>query len=199
MEHSLFSLIFADDSGSMAAYGRMESLKKTAIHVAAIATALKESSQHIGGLSIRFINYGGDSNMNNIGTVADVEQALSNVYPSSDTKIGTELKRKVLEPFIMNVLERPGGKLDKPFLITIITDGEPAGESRSTLKNMILWCKEYMVSKGYGPWGEFPNLLMMMMGDLDLWGLLNLRLPSCWFPHCANRRFFGGEGIPSGD
>ena len=55
-------LIFADDSSSMAAYGRMESLKKTAIHVAAIATALKESSQHIGGLSIRFINYGGDGN-----------------------------------------------------------------------------------------------------------------------------------------
>ena len=141
-------------------FDRMESLKKTAIHVATIATALKESSQHIGGLSIRFINYNGDSNMDNIGTVAEVEQALSNVFPSSNTRIGTQLKNKVLVPFIVDVHERQG-KLDKPILITIITDGEPVGESRSTLKEMILWCKKYMVSKGYGPWGEFPNLLMM--------------------------------------
>ena len=153
--HLLTFSISADDSGSMGSNQRMDALKKTVTHVATIATALKDTSQHVGGLSLRFINFGHDSHMNNICTVADVERAVSQVYPTRDTQIGTQLKRKVLEPFIVDVVERTGKKLERPLLITIITDGEPVGESRDTLKNMILWCKNYMENKGYGPWGEF--------------------------------------------
>jgi len=158
-------VLYCDDSGSMSGHP-MVALKKTAKHVATIANALKETSNHVGGLSIRFINYSGDSHMNNIGTVAGVEQALSNVYASGATEIGTQLRRKVLQPFIVDVLERPGGKLDKPFLITIITDGEPAGESRDTLKNTVLWCKQYMEQKGYGPWAVGFHIVQIG----DCWG-----------------------------
>jgi len=157
-------VLYCDDSSSMGWYERMDALKKTAKHVATIATALKDTSQHVGGLSIRFINYANDGHMNNIGTVAGVEQALSDVHPTGITPIGTQLKSKVLQPFIVDVLES-GGRLDKPFLITIITDGHPEGESRDTLKNEILWCKEYMVRKGYGPWAV--GFHIVQIGDAD--------------------------------
>ena len=139
----------------MAVYQRMDALKETIKQVAKIAIALKETSQHDGGISIRLLNNDNDGHMNNICTVTDVEQALSGVYPGGGTALGTELKRKVLVPFIVNVLERQRKKLDRPLLVTIVTDGEPCGEERDTLKNTILWCKRYMENMGYGPWGEF--------------------------------------------
>lgn len=147
--------VFADDSSSMGMDQRMDALKETIKEVAKIAIALKETSQHGGGISIRFLNYENDSHMNNICTVADVEQALFGVYPCGITELGTQLKRKVLEPFLVNVLGGAKGRLERPLLVTIITDGEPCGESRDTLKNTILWCKKYMETMGYGPWGEF--------------------------------------------
>lgn len=134
---------------------RMDALKGTIKQVAKIAISLKETSQHDGGISIRFLNNENDSHMNNICTVTDVEQALSGVYPCGATELGTQLKRKVLVPFIVNVLEKSRKKLERPLLVTIITDGDPCGEDRDTLKNTILWCKRYMESMGYGPWGEF--------------------------------------------
>ena len=133
----------------------MDALKGTIKQVAKIAISLKETSQHDGGISIRFLNNENDSHMNNICTVTDVEQALSGVYPCGATELGTQLKRKVLVPFIVNVLEKSRKKLERPLLVTIITDGDPCGEDRDTLKNTILWCKRYMESMGYGPWGEF--------------------------------------------
>ena len=117
---------------------RMDALKGTIKQVAKIAISLKETSQHDGGISIRFLNNENDSHMNNICTVTDVEQALSGVYPCGATELGTQLKRKVLVPFIVNVLEKSRKKLERPLLVTIITDGDPCGEDRDTLKNTIL-------------------------------------------------------------
>ena len=134
---------------------RMDALKQTIKQVANIAIALKETSQHDGGISIRFLNYENDGHMNNICSVADVEQALYGVGPYGATELGTQLKKKILEPFLVNVLEKAKRKLERPLLVTIIMDGEPCGEDRDTLKNTILWCKKYMEKMGYGPWGEF--------------------------------------------
>lgn len=138
----------------MQMYGRVEPLKHTLNSVAKIAIALNESD-HSGGISLRFINYKNDSHMNNITSISEIEKAVSEVPFDGNTKLGTQLKCKVLVPFLVDRLERQKRKLDKPILITIITDGKPEGEDRDELKYTILWCKQYMERMGYGPWGEF--------------------------------------------
>ncbi|KAF8448167.1 hypothetical protein BGX38DRAFT_1190677 [Terfezia claveryi] len=144
-------VIFCDDSYSMRMYDRVEPLKQTLKSVAKIAIALNEPN-HSGGISLRFINYSQDDQMNNITSISEIEKAISKVPFDGRTELGTQLKRKVLEPFLVDRLERQKRKLDKPILITIITDGKPEGEDIDELKYTILWCKEYMKSMGYGPW-----------------------------------------------
>jgi len=136
----------------MQMYDRVELLKQTLKSVAKIAIALNEPD-HSGGISLRFMNSKNDGHMNNITSIPEIEKAISKVPFDGRTELGTQLKRKVLEPFLVDRLERQKRKLDKPILITIITDGKPEGEDRDELKHTILWCKQYMESMGYGTYG----------------------------------------------
>lgn len=136
-------VIFCDDSYSMRMYDRVEPLKRTLNSIAKVTLALNEPS-HSGGISLRFINYPQDDQMNNITSISEIEKAISKVPFDGRTELGTQLKRKVLEPFLVDRLKRQKGKLDKPILITIITDGKPEGEDRDELKYTIKECMESM-------------------------------------------------------
>jgi len=148
----------------MLMYDRVGVLKDTLKSVGELAILLNEP--HQSGISLRFINHKNDGHMNNLTSVSEIEKAISEVSFDGNTRLGTQLKRKVLIPFLVDRLERQRRKLDKPILITIITDGKPEGEDRSELKDTILWCKEYMESMGYGPWGEccFPGRHRLAFG-----------------------------------
>ena len=159
-------------------YKRVESLKQTLTSVAKIAIALNEPEQN-GGISLRFINHQNDGQMNNITSVSEIEKAISKVQFSGGTALGTQLRRKVLEPFLVDRLERQKRKLDKPLLITIITDGEPNDEDKDELKETILWCKKYMEETKYGPFGEFMISSRHMRVGSWLTNILSCRIPYC--------------------
>ncbi|KAF4538100.1 uncharacterized protein LTHEOB_11048 [Lasiodiplodia theobromae] len=65
----------------------------------------------------------------------------------SHTKIGTSLKSKVLKPLVYDRLKAEG--LERPLLISVITDGRPNGENQSELVNAILECGKELEDAGY--------------------------------------------------
>lgn len=97
------------------------------------------------GAHLRFINNSkaglDNANKDNIDKSMDIN-------PTGGTMIGTNLKEKILEPFIYNVIEK-GDVLKRPYLILIITDGEPRPENPDTLKNAIVECGRRLTDRGY--------------------------------------------------
>ncbi|KAI5778065.1 hypothetical protein EDC01DRAFT_371642 [Geopyxis carbonaria] len=111
---------------------RYKLLQETINRLAPITTALNNT-----GISLRFINHRRNiASFNDLRTSDEIAAQLQNLHLRGSTPIGTELRAKVLEPFLLQ--KARDGTLDRPVLITIITDGEPAGESRGTLKKVIL-------------------------------------------------------------
>jgi len=54
------------------------------------------------------------------------------------TPIGTELKRKILDPFVF----KPKEPMKKPLLVMVITDGEVEGEKTGLLESVIKYCTQ---------------------------------------------------------
>ncbi|KAF8532073.1 hypothetical protein BDD12DRAFT_902534 [Trichophaea hybrida] len=54
------------------------------------------------------------------------------------TKIGSELKRKILDPFVFK--SKTGDELTKPLLVIVITDGRVEGEKIGLLEHVIINC-----------------------------------------------------------
>lgn len=126
-------IVFCDDSGSMLQDTRFEDQKSVVQRVSRIARTYNRS-----GLSLRFINFEDDENYNHLSQ-DEINGVMSKVFPSGSTKLGTKLLEKVLFPFVLNPARRMA--LNKPVLISIITDGEPTDENVDTLKHAILACK----------------------------------------------------------
>ncbi|PWW79091.1 hypothetical protein C7212DRAFT_22977, partial [Tuber magnatum] len=63
------------------------------------------------------------------------------------TRIGTELKKKILDPLVIG-----GGDQKKPLLVLIITDGAAEGEKKGYLKKVIRDCvnERNKANKGFG-------------------------------------------------
>lgn len=125
----------------MAVGGRMDNQKKLVQRMTSIVTRLVPDGS---GAHLRFINNSkaglDDANKDNIDKSMDFD-------PDGGTKIGTNLKKKILEPFIYNVIEKDD-VLKRPYLILIITDGEPT-ENQDTLKNAIVECGRRLTDRGY--------------------------------------------------
>ncbi|MCJ1377581.1 hypothetical protein MMC17_000676, partial [Xylographa soralifera] len=67
---------------------------------------------------------------------ADVLRIMQQVKLQSGTPTGRNLRDKILRPFLYDKLER-GELLKRPYLITIITDGEPNDRKGDTLQEVI--------------------------------------------------------------
>ncbi|MCJ1344266.1 hypothetical protein MMC31_002469 [Peltigera leucophlebia] len=70
--------------------------------------------------------------------------------PKGGTRIGANLREKILKPFIFDVLDR-GDKLERPYLILTITDGSPEGEEEDQFRNAIVECSRRLVQRNYKP------------------------------------------------
>lgn len=100
------------------------------------------------GVHLRFINSsdrGGDN------LQSDVVAEKCKFSPDGWTPIGTQLQKQILEPLIYSVINA-GMKLERPYLVLIITDGCPSGEENdddSKLRKSILDCSIFLENKGY--------------------------------------------------
>ena len=147
-----------DDSTSMTTDTRVEDQRELVRRIARIATRLVPDGH---GVSLQFINHNRELNDNL--PADEVEEIVSEVEPDGYTEIGTNLKKKILTPLVYDVLK--AGKLKRPILVSIITDGCPSGDSLSpekndTFKNTILECRRFLeTSTKYKPTGA-PSLFL---------------------------------------
>ncbi|WKT39959.1 Ankyrin repeat [Fusarium oxysporum f. sp. vasinfectum] len=144
-------IFYCDDSGSMQANildpngnvvsTRMEAMRSLVQRMSSIATRLVPDGS---GAHLRFINsdYQGDD------LTADQIDSHMQFQPMGGTNIGTNLKKKVLEPLVFKKLDKDG-KLDRPFLVLTITDGEPSPEPVDTFKKTIEECGRRLDQKDY--------------------------------------------------
>ena len=92
--------------------------------------------------ALRFINQEVPNPSSNLNlSFADIKKILKSMDRDlhGDTKIGTNLKDKILKPLIFDKLNSREG-LERPVLISILTDGEPNGENEDELKEAIVDC-----------------------------------------------------------
>ncbi|CAN6662699.1 hypothetical protein TRVA0_034S00936 [Trichomonascus vanleenenianus] len=138
-------VIFCDDSGSMSFEENGERIDdlKLILQRAAFAASLFDTN----GIEIRFMN--GNQLGNNIRTVDQVNQLMSQSKFHGLTPLGTSLKSKVIDPMVIGPAK--SGQLPKPVLIISITDGHPAGESSSTIFKVIKETKYQLGKTHYGP------------------------------------------------
>jgi len=124
-------VILLDDSSSMKydeGGTRQDTLKQVLTEVASIYSLARPN----GIRSVRFLNTKqGKKDVN----PARVEEVLKVQYYGL-TKIGTELKRKILNPFVL----KDGLAMEKPVLAMIITDGDVEGEKNDHLETVIMQC-----------------------------------------------------------
>jgi len=142
-------VIFIDDSGSMAFEEngeRIKDLKLILERVASAATIFDED-----GISLRFMNARYDPQyVENIRSEAQINQLMQTVQFKGLTPMGTELRNKVIDGIILpKVRER---RYTKPTMVITITDGQPAGESPTTVYDTIKYASQE-VGRVFGPGG----------------------------------------------
>ncbi|KAF8907889.1 hypothetical protein CPB84DRAFT_1767818 [Gymnopilus junonius] len=147
-------VIYCDDSGSMSPNNNTKRedryfyQKELVTRIAAIATKIVPDD--MAGVDLRFINKDFSSTL----TADQIRQAMTDAKPSGGTKIGTNLRRKILQPLVYDLIDKPNTAstpipFRRPLLICIITDGVPGGEDRQTLRDEIVECKKRLDEKGY--------------------------------------------------
>lgn len=113
--------------------------------VAKIANITNRAVPNNKGAHLRLINkvLTAADNLNN-------DQVASNLdfTPRGATPIGTQLRAKILQPLIYDVIDADK-KLERPYLIIITTDGCPTQEAEDTLRTVVLECAEKLSKKGY--------------------------------------------------
>ena len=133
-----------DNSGSMNFEQngeRMEDLRLILSRVVYTAALFDDD-----GISIRFMNDPYPDNKNGethplkgtLDHISSEQQAdtLTRQVPFQGlTPIGTQLDEQIIKKIILGRPEP--NKRPKPFLVIIITDGQPAGEERETLQNVL--------------------------------------------------------------
>ncbi|KAJ0420842.1 hypothetical protein BJY00DRAFT_283645 [Aspergillus carlsbadensis] len=153
-ELALYQLvIYCDDSGSMSdtgPFGNNEQRWRKQIEIATRLTnistrAVPDSTR---GVHLRLINQDlpGADNLDGDGVAWILGNTVPNTYHS--TPIGTNLKRKILQPLIYSVLNS-GRDLDRPYLVFVLTDGCPWMEPEDAFRNAIVDCAKFLEQIGY--------------------------------------------------
>lgn len=129
---------------------RFQNLRRLVSKISQIAQCYHTSSG--GGISLRCVNFQNDAGFNHLSPRA-ADEALQQVHPRGSTRLGTALLQKVVDPFVIQPARQ--GKLQRPVLVVIVTDGEPSKENPETLKWTVLAAKEELRrSKMYGENGK---------------------------------------------
>ncbi|KAK5991383.1 hypothetical protein PT974_09664 [Cladobotryum mycophilum] len=136
-------ILYCDDSSSMMEDDRRGDQIEIARRIASISTRLVPDGY---GSAVQFINH--TEEWNDKLTVDQVFELMMRVKPRGTTKIGTNLKRKILNPLVYEHIGK-GGRLNRPLFISVITDGSPSAEREDTFKNEILECISFLQDHGY--------------------------------------------------
>ncbi|OQU98906.1 hypothetical protein CLAIMM_04617 [Cladophialophora immunda] len=136
-------VILCDDSGSMKEENRIPALQATLKRVVEIATLFEDT-----GISIRFLNYRRDSRLDDLRQPDDIVQKVACVQWRGITQLGIKLHDKIIQPMIIDKVKR--GTFETPLIVVIITDGEPYGEGRETLRDKIRQCKQNLSGTNFG-------------------------------------------------
>ncbi len=124
--------------------GRWENQKKLIQRITKITTRILPEDE---GVALRFINRTVDNSSNlTIQEIAKIMDPMS-WEPGGNTQIGTYLRSKILEPLVYDKISVKD--LQRPLLISIMTDGIPDGESKSDLVSVILECGKKLQDAGY--------------------------------------------------
>ncbi|KAI8945826.1 hypothetical protein F4801DRAFT_107389 [Xylaria longipes] len=128
-------VIYCDDSYSMEREGRWEAQSRLVGKIAQITTRILPDGE---GVALRFINQDVDPSSNL--TVEDIKKIMEGTSwaPNGATQIGTYLKSKILEPLVYSKLKL--NQLERPLLISVITDGMPSEENNSAFVDAIKEC-----------------------------------------------------------
>jgi hypothetical protein len=152
-----------DDSGSMintrgTREGRWPSQKSLAQRIARTTTRILPDGD---GVALRFINQRTDESPNL--DLEGIGRVLNSITPRGNTAIGTTLRDRILKPMVYDPLTE--GKLKRPLLVSILTDGGPSDEDHSTLVNVIVECGDELERNKRPRAGAFPF-------RLDLYGII---------------------------
>lgn len=110
---------------------RIDDLKLMLDRIANAATLFDED-----GISIRFMNSNPPPQLtDNIRSEQQINQLMQSVQFKGLTPMGTELRKKVVDPLILS--KARAGQLRKPVLVIMITDGQPGGEPREALSQTL--------------------------------------------------------------
>ncbi|KAL9471249.1 hypothetical protein ACSS6W_009190 [Trichoderma asperelloides] len=137
-------VLYCDDSTSMRANTRVEDQKEMVRRVTRISTSIVPPGY---GTSLQFINFVRDVHDDKLSQ-KEVEAIMNSVKPSGHTKIGTNLKEKILKPLVYDVI-KSNRRLERPILVSCITDGCPSDESVDTFRKEILKCTRFLKENGY--------------------------------------------------
>ena len=137
-------MLLIDDSSSMAFEengSRIDDLKLILSRVSYAASLFDDD-----GVQIRFLN--SPVNGDGIRNEQQVQDLIARAKFSGLTQVGTKLQEKILEPLVLGPAR--ARQLRKPVLVITITDGQPAGESRNQLSNVIRQTINTLTSTQYG-------------------------------------------------
>ncbi|RAL00076.1 vWA domain-containing protein [Aspergillus ibericus CBS 121593] len=126
--------IVCDNSGSMRLGNRVSTLSSTLQRVSYWASKLQPD-----GISVRFMN-GDKHDQDGLTTAEEIDDLISGVPTQGPTRLGTVVRRKVIQKLEKRAVDRQGWT--KPRIIVIITDGAPTSEDRDGLKDTILLAKK---------------------------------------------------------
>ena len=119
--------------------GRWKFQSKLVERIAKITTRVLPQDA---GIELRFINQDPPGLSSNLG-FDSIKEILKDLEPEQEntpnTTIGTNLKAKILQLLIYDKLKSSTG-LERPVLISILTDGKPKGEPDTRLKDNIVEC-----------------------------------------------------------
>ncbi|KAI1496869.1 ankyrin repeat protein [Biscogniauxia marginata] len=135
-------VLYCDDSGSMNEEGRWGKQKEL---VKRITNITNKAVPNNTGVYLRVINRDLPSADNLDGDT--VAQKL-NFMPDGGTPIGTQLKKRVLEPLVYSVIDGDQ-PLERPYLVMVTTDGCPWQEPEDQFRTTILECTKKLAGKGY--------------------------------------------------
>ncbi|KAI0465558.1 hypothetical protein F4859DRAFT_507959 [Xylaria cf. heliscus] len=133
-------VLYCDDSSSMKRGGRWESQIRLIDRIARVTTRILPEGE---GVYLRCINQ--QISESDSLKFEDLSQVIRSLKWDGDTEIGTNLRRKILEPLVYRKLP---DNLKRPILVSIITDGMPWPEPRSTLVDAIVKCGDKLEAAG---------------------------------------------------
>ncbi|KAB8254988.1 hypothetical protein BDV32DRAFT_131471 [Aspergillus pseudonomiae] len=172
-------ILYCDDSGSMKDDQRKDRLNDLAQRITSITTRVVPDNE---GIELRFINAKTTGQMSK-PKVEEINTIMEKIPFDGWTEIGTNLKKKVLQDYVYKHLD--AGTLQRPVLVSIITDGQPNGDRNSketteTLQRVIAECGRTLEYHGYkrdvvrfqvsqiGDDPEAEKFLNKLQDDLDL-------------------------------